>query len=599
MKLLQRRNSGTGAWARAVLLLLPIAAAATLTSVGFSQDFNRYQPQPPVSFKHCVRLPILPASPIEGSTDELVDRLTGILILDSVHRLQDPIRPFQGIRIDPKAELTVAREDGFLECLRPYLDQPISERMLNELAHSIVQRYREHRRPVVDVTIPAGQEITDGVVQLVITESRIGQIRFAGISCSDDDLLRQQSWLRPGQSIYEPCLEEDLIWLNRNPSRRVSMELCPGAIVGTTDVVYNVDDEQPGRWYTGYENSGVQATSQERLFFGFDRVNVGGSDRRLSYQYMTDPDFDQTRPGIAVHSLSYEGAVFENRDTWMLFGSWAEINAAVDPVGAARIISDGSSWQLSGRYVHTLWRSGCQLDTLTFGLDTKGTNTFADFGDLLTVNPAPGGINIVNLVAGVRSEQWFTDGSTVYAADLFVSPGGLLTNNHARDFKRTRDGALSTYAYARGFLERLYHVDQRSDVLLRLSGQLASGELLPTEQMGFGGFNTVRGYDMRTLNGDNGYIFNMEYRSRPIRRELHKQQTSLMLLAFTDFGQQFNWGHQVGFPNADVLAGAGVGVRYLVDSRCSIRCDYGVPLTSAGSQRNDAGRVHIGAVIAY
>ena len=203
-------------------------------------------------------------------------------------------------------------------------------------------------------------------------------------------------------------------------------------------------------------------------------------------------------------------------------------------------------------------------------------------------------------MAGFTSRQNYDDGVTNYAFDAFLSPGHLLGRNTTSNFRPLRQGATSTYAYMRGSVERLYDVDCRTDFLVRVSGQLSTSKLLPTEQLGFGGYNTIRGYDMRTGNGDSGYVLNMEYRRKPIIGCCNGTPTSLILLAFTDFGQQFQYGHVPNNqPDGDILASGGVGARYLIDPNCSLRFDYGVPFTEVGQNFHKSGRVHIGAVFSY
>ena len=257
---------------RGLLLLLGgilLTQTVSIRSVT-AQDFERYRPNSPAPNLRTPQLPAPPNEPVVGSTDALVSELKGIMILDHESRVQDPIKPFEGIRVDPAADLTVAREDAFEDILRPYLGQPISIRALNEMARNIVLLYRDFKQPVVDVSMPPGQDITDGVVQVVITESRIGNIEFRGNCWFDDCLLHQQSWLGPGQRIYEPCLQNELVWYNRNPFREVSVDLEPGNAAGTTDIIYKVCDQRPVRFYAGYNDTGTQLTSLERLFYGFN-----------------------------------------------------------------------------------------------------------------------------------------------------------------------------------------------------------------------------------------------------------------------------------------------------------------------------------------
>lgn len=63
---------------------------------------------------------------------------------------------------------------------------------------------------------------------------------------------------------------------------------------------------------------------------------------------------------------------------------------------------------------------------------------------------------------------------------------------------------------------------------VRSQGQIASRNLLSSEQLGLGGLYTVRGYDERILNTDNGLFLSGELALSSIQ-VLHKngEQTGL------------------------------------------------------------------------
>ncbi|MCA9048295.1 MAG: ShlB/FhaC/HecB family hemolysin secretion/activation protein [Planctomycetaceae bacterium] len=564
------------------LMLLPLALSAPVNA----QDRTRYAPQMPVYGQTTVRLPSLPAAgAVTGSAEELVDKLTGIMILDDAARIQDPIAPFEGIRVDPKAELTTAREPAFASMLEGFLNQPVSILRLNEIAEAIRRFYRHTDEPVVDVEIPTDQDITDGVVQILVRESRIGRIRFVGNCWFDECLLSQQNRLRSGDPVNLPTLREELIWYNRNPYRDVSVMLEPGVCEGATDVVYRVCDQQPLRVYGGYENSGVPATSRERLLFGFQLGNVGGQDRIFGYQYTTDSHLAGI---INVHSFEYQIPVFDSRDHWVILGSWTDINSPV--------FGPGQGWQISGRYRTTLSSTACENQTAHLGMDFKGIDNDLDFGGTTVT---AGGVEIVNFVAGVEGSNTWCDGSRRYGLDLVLSPGYLLGRNTGSDFAALRPGSEPIYAYLRGRHERIFTVDCRTDLFVGTTGQISTTPLIPTEQLGFGGYNSVRGYNMRTANGDAGYLLNVEYRKHVGGGCRCCQPESLTLLAFTDVGQQFNYSRNPGQADGDVLASVGVGARYLIDPNCTLRFDYGLPLTQVGPIDHNSGRVHLGVVLAY
>lgn len=580
-----------GRIATTLSLLLAVA-----TSCATAQDADRYLPYIRPSGEVRPSLPLPSLEMVEGNTDVLVEELRGILILDHESQVADPIKPFDGLKIHPAADLTVAREDRFKDAVRTYIGGHISLYRLNQMARSMVWAYRDMKQPVVDITIPPGQDITDGMIQVIVTESTIGQVRFQGNCNFDTCNLEAQSWLRRGQRLFVPCLEQELVWYNRNPYRHVDVSLIPGSDAGTTDVIFQVCDENPISYSIGYADDGPRVAGLERLSAGFDYANFLGKDHRLSYEYTTDSHLSGL---ISIHSLNYEAPIFENRDTVSVFAQWGDVDTLFDTPAGVRVASSGNFWQVSGRYHHTLNESSCRLDRMHFGIDAKGGDNFADFGLFPALNSGPE-VHIVNFMTGISSEQRYADGMTKYGVDLFASPGSLLSNNHSRDLKRMRRKAKSTYAYARAYVERIYDINPHSDLFLRATGQLATGPLIATEQLGFGGYNSVRGYDMRTLNGDNGYIINAELRTKPFAGCCHGKSTSFTALAFADMAQQDNWN--AGTVNADdeFFASVGVGMRYVLDPNCDLRMDYGFPMTSVrGDHRNENGRLHIGATLAY
>ena len=578
-------------WATAVFVVF-LSIGTTIRA----QDPDRYRPPIRPSHNVTAKLPLTTLQVVEGSSDVLVKELKGIIILGHESQVQDPIKAFEGLRIHPAADLTVAREDAFKDSIRGYLGGPVSMRRLNELARSIVWAYRDMQQPVVDVNIPPGQDITDGVIQVVVTESTIGNIRFEGNCHFDTCVLQQQTWLSTGQRIFVPTIEDELVWFNKNPYRSVDVKLVPGAEAATTDVVFQVRDENPVSYHISYADNGPRVAAQERLSVGFDYANFSGKDRRLSYQYTTDAHLSGT---VNVHSLNYEAPIFENRDSVSLFATWGDIDTIFDTPGGMRTARSGNYWQVSGRYHHTLCEDTCRLDRMHFGIDLKGADNYADFGVFPAIASGPE-VHIVNFMAGISSEQNYADGVTKYGVDIFASPGSLLSNNHSRDLKRIRREAQSTYAYTRAYVESLHSVNCHCDLFFRLTGQLSTGPLMPTEQLGFGGYNSVRGYDARTLNGDNGYILNTEYRTKPVIGCLDGKQTSFVALAFADIAQQDNWSAGGIHPDEEFFASVGAGVRYMIDPNLNVRLDYGLPLTSVrGDQRNQNGRLHIGATLMY
>lgn len=587
----------------------PSCALNTLLTCSFlvfaghlsAQDFERYRPNPPTPPAYTPKLPQPEQGPVTGSPKILIKELKGFIVVDHKDKIKETPAETHGILIDPSSDLTLARGRGVQSILSGYLGQEISIRKLNQMSRDIVLYYGKCGQPVVDVSIPP-QDATDGVVQIVITEARIGKVIVKGGCYFDPKILAEQSWLRRGSRIYERCLQEELIWYNQNPFRTVDLDLREGQHPGTTDVIFSLKDQLPLRVYAGYEDTGTRFTGRERLNYGF---NCGNGLRRghlMSYQFTTNDDYDNwDAERLAVHSASYS-IPLESRDELLFYGSFAEIEFPGRRFGLpSDFVSQGLSWQASVRYTRNQGKS-CYWDDnrCSIGLDVKSTNNLLDFG---IVTATDNTYEVFQFMAGWVGRRQRGRWNSALGLDGFFSPGYITDKNTDAEFEQFRAGADATYGYARMFTEHLYDWNRSADLVFRSAGQLASGKLVATEQLGFGGYNTIRGYDQRALNGDNGFIGSFEVRTKPQYGCCNGKQTQLTLLAFLDAGIMANWGSDPNLDDSEVLASAGVGMRYIINPTLTLRADYGLPFNNLDqipqASLSDYGRVHLGLVLAH
>ena len=179
----------------------------------------------------------------------------------------------------------------------------------------------------------------------------------------------------------------------------------------------------------------------------------------------------------------------------------------------------------------------------------------------------------------------------------------MSSRNTDRLFLASRARSSAEYAYDRLTLERLIRLPWDVTWITRATMQWTDSNLLGSEQMGFGGYSSVRGYDEREANGDEGYLVTTELRSPPISLGQlcgwEKAIDQFQFLGFWDYGVAQNLSL---LPNEDpsvLLASAGPGIRYAINPYLSLRFDYGFQLydTRANSRYNS--RAHIGVVISY
>jgi hemolysin activation/secretion protein len=357
-----------------------------------------------------------------------------------------------------------------------------------------------------------------------------------------------------------------------------------------TDIVFQVDDRLPVRAYAGYEDTGTRQTELERIIFGVNWGNALFRDHQLGYQYTTSADFEKLRSHTAVYEIP-----LLNRDTLLFFGSYAEVQADVP----AQFDQNGIAWQASCRYNWMLYPVYAYEHHLVAGFDFKQTNTDLDFGGTTVFDSS---VDIAQMVFGYHGEAPAVIGPGLLSvgADVYISPGEFSSGNNDFDFGQIRPFAEAEYVYSRMYAEREVPLPWYLRFVGRLTGQISEANLMPSEQLGYGGYYSIRGYDMRRVNGDSGYVLNLELQTEPISLGLGRRGSDeLRLLTFYDQGTAYNHTLLPGEDPSVDLASFGLGFRYALPSRGSVRFDYGWPVVRIAPGDRLKGRAHVGAVLAY
>ena len=526
-----------------------------------------------------------------GTTDVLVNRLKALVFLSDIHQLKR-----NGVKKSPEinpGKVAFAQRDDFQSMVKPFIGQPVTLKSLGELSRAIVAYYREHDRPVVNVFVPE-QNITNGIVQVVVAESRVGQVNATGAKYFSNGQLRQEMQLRENEPISGDEIRGDLNWINRNPFRQSDILFSPGQVPGTTDVQLRTQDRFPVRFFAGYEDSGNQLTGDNRLFTGFNYGDLFGVGQQLSYQYTTGSDSNK----FYAHSGTYVIPLPWHHEL-TFFGLYSEANASV----AAPLTTSGVSWQTSARYEIPLPGTQAFQHSVLGGFDFKQSNNDLEFGGTTISNVYT---DVAQFVIGYQASYVDDFGSTSAAATGFWSPGDLTGTPANKDmsYVATRAGARSDYTYGQFTLHRVTRLPWDFTSSIRALYQVASANLLPSEEFGLGGYQTVRGYDEREANGDDGFLLSTEVATPPVSLGqfigLKQATDQLQFLGFVDYGGTSL--HQATpsdtNPNTNLL-GIGPGVRYNISPYLAVRFDYGFQMIDTGFDTRHNSRGHIGVVISY
>lgn len=561
------------------LRLLVMFALAALT--GRAQTYDQVAPKTPPLAPATLPAPVAPAT--EAAEDRmLLPALTGLSFLAGVEGVRSG-NPAAGLHVSGEPLLATTE---FHALVSPYLGQPLSQRMLNRLTREVVLYFRQNGRPVVDVLVPE-QNISAGHLHILVVQGRLGQVRVEGNRWFTTEQISSAVRAPHGEIIEGAPLLADLVWINRNPFRQVDLVFMRGSGPAETDVVLRTRDRHPLRLYAGYEDSGNALTGYDRVLAGVNWGNAFGRDEQLNYQLSASPDFMR----LVAHSGSYILPISNLRHTLTVFGSYAE---SQPQLAGGFFALAGRSRQASARYRLPLPARGAWTNEFTAGADFKRSNNNLSFGGTQVFAEET---DVVQGILAISTRHTGKRGTTTGELTLALSPGGLTSGNHTTAYQASRAGAQPDYGYARLELERVAKLPAGWSWLVRGTAQLASANLLGSEQIGLGGAGSLRGYEEREANGDDGFV---------IANELHGPALHLTVgdnlapLLFVDYGVVGSHVRLPAEPAHLSLASAGIGLRYNLGSHLSVRADYGWQLKASGvSDGRRTARGHLATVWSY
>lgn len=546
-------------------------------------DYEKLAPNTPAPNVGKIVEKSTPAKPVEEGDVLVVKVLRGLVFISSQSSLKKTGVEQKGIVINGPSLLD---SDEFKMLISKYLGKPITINDLNNIEKETVIYYGEHDRPVVEVIAPE-QDVTTGTIQLLVIESTLGEIKVQGNRWVSSVFLRDQVRLNPKDKFSEDRLQGDLRWLNNNPFRDVNIIFSPGDKTGTTDLILQTKDRFPLRIFAGYSNDGNYLTGEDRYFTGLNWGDAFFLDHQLNYQFTTD----NSGKRFSSHTGSYI-IPLPWRHTLTFFGGYAESKASIgDP-----FTLEGTSWQASTRYEIPLpeieeYRHGLQL-----GFDFKKSNNDLEFGGDVVSNTPTEVLQFVAGYSGTMQDEW---GQTSGSITCYVSPGGLTKNNQTQNFQVYQAFAKDKYMYGDIDISRITRLPFDFTLSNKFKYQFSNGNLLPSEQLGLGGQETIRGYEERIVNGSGGYFVSTEIRTPPISifgslLEMKDISDQLQFLCFWDYGVVGNHILLAGEDAHQQLSSVGPGLRFTVNQYVSVQFDYGFQLYSAvGSHEHSRGDLKI------
>lgn len=568
-------------------LLMAFAVAIAPDRVAQAQVVERnLPPEPPRR-----------ASAIKLGTDDLLKsddatplgvNLQGIVLIGANPNAKPAIGA-KGIDI---SQISGIDETGLRESLTPFLDQPLSRKLIAEVQAKVAAAYREARRPFVSITLPP-QEVSTGVLQLRVIVFKVAGIKVTG--APPESYPQDRIRVVPGQEIDARKLETDLDWANRNPSRQVEAVFGPGKDLGMTDVNIQVTDRKPWQVYAGYANSGTRLTDRNRYYVGAN--GAPSADIFASYQLTGSTDFWGNdgvfnRPDDAKY-VSQAGRLLTPlglRTSLEVVGDHVRTNER--PNDLFLIKTQTSQASAIVRTSLSNWMSPATGDLLG-GVELKHQLRTTLFDG---IQVAEGSADVAQLVVGWNGRWSDNLGSNNLDVRFKSNPGGILSDNNAAVWSAFTNGRVTdvhtnlvTLEYGR-VTPLPKGLSLRSEVTA-----LASSKPLPdTDRVSMGGINAVRGYVTEDGVVDQALILrNSLYVSMPSMPSWMPGTLAPFILA--DVG----WGRDLFFRRDTTLSSLGAGLDFAAGANFNSKLLAARAMSDGQYTRAGAWRVSVQASVSY
>jgi hemolysin activation/secretion protein len=487
---------------------------------------------------------------------------------------------------------------------------------MQKALEALERAYRDAGYSTVQVYVPE-QELTSGVIRIDVTEGAIGKIIVSGNKFFDENNVRRGlPALRVGRAPNLRELSENIQLSNENPAKQVEITLGASEQEGKVDANVAVKDENPQRVYMTLDTTGTAATGVSRVGIAYQNANLFDRDQTLTLAYTSSADAP-TSVKVDIFSIGYRIPLYEFGDSIdFIYGKSGVNTPSASPVLGGLLGINGKGDVLGLRVNHYFTRRGEYTDKLIFGLDYKYINARCIVaGNPSAIDPptpplatcVPFTSRPVSLTyngtrqsPGSAMDYNIGVARNVPLGSRYANTSGGMTDRFSYLTPGNRP-SHDEFAILRMGGSYLSALPDDYQMRFAASGQFTKDAVVASEQFGFAGSSSVRGFNERAAATDRGYFVNSELYGPDIAKKWD-MPGSLRVLAFYDFGRGFN--NKIA-DTATVsrigIASVGAGVRYSVNKDFSLRFDLaqvidgGPPNTKDRSDR----RGHLNLMVGF
>jgi hemolysin activation/secretion protein len=461
---------------------------------------------------------------------------------------------------------TAFSNQKLIEATADYINRPITFAELLQVENVITTLYTQAGYINSGAVIPANQAFSPkgAVVKVQIVEGGIEEIKVTGTRRLNSEYIRSRIRLATSKPLNRFRLLEALQLLQLDPLiENLSAELAAGSRPEVSLLEVKVKEADSFRTEFFADNGRNPSVGSFRRGVSINEGNLLGFGDRFGAKY-TNTD------GSNSYDLSYSVPVNPRNGTVTVSGGWTNTDVVEPPFDRIDITGDSFYLDLSLR--QPVIQTPTQELALGLAFSRQQSQTQIQ-GKNIFLSPGANDDGETRISA-LRFVQEYTQRNPqqVFALRSQFSLGvGLF------DATVNKNPPDSRFFSWRGQGQYVRLLAPQTLLVLRSDIQLATRTLVPLEQFGVGGLQSVRGYRQDQLLTDNGFLASAEVRLPVLR--LREVEGLLQVVPFVDFGVGWNNSRNPDEdPNVNTLASVGLGLQWQMGDQFSARLDYGIPL---------------------
>ncbi|NJN10560.1 MAG: ShlB/FhaC/HecB family hemolysin secretion/activation protein [Richelia sp. RM2_1_2] len=422
---------------------------------------------------------------------------------------------------------------------------------------------------VTSAAIIPPQTLENGIVKIQIIEGSLEDIEIIGTRRLQPNYVRSRIKIATNTPLNINQLLEGLRVLQLDPLiANISADLQAGTSPGKNLLQVSIIEAKTLSITPSIDNERSPSVGSFRRQVGFNQANLLGFGDKLNLGYTNTDGSNEINVGYTIPLNPRNGT---------LRLGYGKINSNVIEPAFKKLDIEANSSYYELSYRQPLLQRSREEFAVGLTLSQQQNQTSLGIDNIGGFPLSPGADD--NGRTRISAVRFFQDWVKRDERQVFAARSQFSLGVDLFDATINNDAPDSRFFAWRGQAQWTRLLAADTLLLVRGDVQLADSSLVPFEQFGIGGQQTVRGYRQDALLADNGVLFSTEFRI-PILKA--KGGGLLQLTPFIDIGT--GWNNGKSNLTEDTLIGTGLGLLWQQGS-LSARIDYGIPLISVDTDK--------------